>query len=248
MSSRTGHAGPPPRLRLRAGMTLLEVMVVMAILLVLTAVLLPAGRSVFELEQRQVARKLATTYERFHDEAVMRNRSFRITFFLDENRYVIEPGEAGALVAASPEDRERFEAAERAKLEYMSDEEKSAFLHRARQPFEALEQAGKMEVQLPDGVRLGGVYTPQYGRMVVPGEKPEGMEDDEDAKLRVRSYIMNNGFSEHTIIWIVDADDPEDGWTIEVEPLSGAVRLHGELLEPRDGFAWVPEEGPSLPN
>jgi hypothetical protein len=229
-------------------MTLLEVMVVMAILLVLTAVLLPAGRSVFELEQRHAARRLATIYERFHDEAVMRNRSFRISFYLDENRYVIEPGEAGALIAASPEDRERFEAAELAKMQYMSEEERTAFLNRERQPFEALEEAGKMEVQLPGGVRLGGVYTPQYGRMVVPGEKLEGMGDDEDAKLRVLTYIMNNGFSEHTLVWIVDADDPEDGWTVEIEPLSGAVRVHGELVDPRDSFGWVPEEGPSLPN
>jgi prepilin-type N-terminal cleavage/methylation domain-containing protein len=230
----------------RRGMSLLEVMVVMAILLVMTAILVPAGRSVFQLEQRGAARKLATVFERFHDEAVMRNRSYRVTFYLDENRYVIESGEAGALVAASPEDRERFEAATLEKLQYMSEEEQKAFLHRERQPFESMEAAGKMEIELPGGVRLGGVYTPQYGHVVVPGEKLEGMEGDEDSKLRVQSYIMNNGFSEHTIVWIVDADDPEDGWTVEVEPLSGVVRLHGDLIDPRDGFAWVPEDGPSL--
>lgn len=228
-------------------MTLLEVMVVMAILLVLTAVLLPAGRSVFQLEQRGAARKLATVYERFHDEAVMRNRTFRISFFLDENRYVIEAGEPGALVAASPEAREQHEEMERQKMRYMSEEEKAAYLHRERQPFESLAEGGKMEVHLPPTVRLGGVYTPQYGHLVVPGEKLEGMDDDEDAKLRVVSYIMNNGFSEHTIIWLLDANDPEEGWTVEVEPLSGVVKMHGELLDPRDGYSWVPEEGPSLP-
>ena len=105
-----------------------------------------------------------------------------------------------------------------------------------------------MEVELPNGVRLGGVYTPQYGHVVVPGDKLESMEGDEDSKLAVQAYIMNNGFSEHTIVWIVDESDPEDGWTVEVEPLSGVVRLHGELLDPKDGFDWVPEQGPSLAN
>ena len=48
MRIRSGHRSA------QRGMTLLEVMVVMVILLVLTAVLLPAGRSVFQLEQRGV--------------------------------------------------------------------------------------------------------------------------------------------------------------------------------------------------
>lgn len=236
--------------RSRRGMTLLEIMVVIAIMLALLAIVSYGARSLLDVDKRAAAKKLSAVYERFHDEAIMRNRTYRITYFLDEGRYVIESGEPGALVAASPEDRERYEAEVKKKLEYLDEEEKAKFLHRSRQPFSALEEAGKMEVELPAGVRFGGVYTPQYGKMIRPGDKLEGMEaddDDEAERLKVFSYVMNNGFSEHTIVWIVDANDPTDGYTVEVEPLSGVARLTGDLVDPLDGYGWIPESGPSLP-
>jgi hypothetical protein len=220
-------------------------MVVIAIILALTAVLLPTGRALFQLNQRAAARQIAMLYERLHDEAVMRDRSFRITWMLDENRYVIEPGEAGALIAAGPEERERYEAEVKSKLALMDKDQKHDWMMKNRQPFEIIEAAGKMEVELPGGVRLGGIYTPQYGRMIRPGDKLEGMEKDDP--LKVFSYVMNNGFIEHTLIWLVETSDPTDGWTVEVEPMSGSVKLIGELVNPEDAFAWLPQDPPTLP-
>jgi len=221
-------------------------MVVIAIILALTAVLLPTGRSLLQLNQRAEARKLAVLYERLHDEAVMRDRSFRITFLLDENKYVVEPGMPGALIAAGPEEREAHEAEVKAKLAMMNDKQKKDWLLQNRQPFEALQEDGKMEMELSSGVKLGGIYTPQYGTVVRPGDKLPGMEKDDP--LRVFTYIMSSGFIEHTLIWLVEADDPTDGWTVEIEPMSGSVKLFGELVDPKDEFAWLPDSPPSLPN
>ncbi len=230
----------------RRGISLMEVMVVIAIMLVLIAVMVPATRSLLELQQRSAGRKLAITYERLHDEAVMRNRSFRVVYYLDQDKYVVEAGEAGALLAATPEEREAYTREVQEKLEDMDDEEKRLWRMSKQQPFESLGADGRMEVQLPSGVKLGGVYTPQYGRMVRPGEKLEA--DGEEDDLKVMSYVLNNGFTEHTLVWLVDANDPDDGWTLEVEPLSGVVHLHGELIHIEDLRNEIPEEGPSLPN
>ncbi|MEZ4236786.1 MAG: type II secretion system protein [Myxococcota bacterium] len=230
----------------RRGMSLLEVMVAIAIMLGLIVIAVPATRSLFELQQRDAARKLAMQLERFHDEAVMRNRCFRFTFYLDENRYTIEPGEAGALISAGPEEREEYEASVQRKLALMDEEQRRAWKHSNRQPFEVLEVAGKMEVELPRSIRLGGFYSPQYGHMVKPGDVLPNQEKDQP--LKVYSYVMNTGLSEHTIIWLVSAKDPTSGYSVEVEPLSGVVRLHGDLVDPDDAFDFVPETGPSLPN
>ncbi len=116
-----------------------------------------------------------------------------------------------------------------------------------RQAFETLGKQGRTEVQLPGGVQIGGVYTPQYGRIVKPGDTLSE-QTDEDAPTEVYSYIMNNGFTEHTLVWLVKDNDPDDGWTVEVEPLSGRVHLHGELLDLYDVQKRIPDEGPSLPN
>jgi prepilin-type N-terminal cleavage/methylation domain-containing protein len=235
-----------PRSRDRRGVSLLEMMVVIAIVLAVTAVMVPVGRSLFDMNQRSAARKLALTIERLHDEAVMRNRTFRISFFLDENRYVIEAGEPEALIAAGPEEREQQEASLKAKLALMTEEERREWRHTVEQPFEALEVAGKMEIQMPNGVQLGGFYAPQYGEIIRPGQKLPGMEKED--KLQVDMFVMSNGYTEHTVIWLVDAKDPTDGWTVEVEPLSGIVNLRGELIDPRDKFGFVPETPPTLPN
>ena len=233
--------------RSRRGLSILEVMVVIAIMLALAAVLAPAARSVFQLDQRAAARKLAIAFERLQDEAVMRNLTFRVVFYLDQDRYVIESGEPGALIAASPDERADFEQELKDKMRHMDDAQKRAFLRARRQPFESLGQSGKMEVKLPAGVKLGGVYTPQYGHMVRPGEALEGASED-DKSTKVFSYVMNSGFSEHTLIWLVPHADADEGWTVEVEPLSGVVHLHGELVEVYDLREGIPDEGPSLPN
>lgn len=234
-----------PRAYDRRGVSLLEMMVVIAIVLAVTAVMVPVGRSLFDMNQRAAARKLALTIERLHDEAVMRNRTFRISFFLDENRYVIEAGEPEALIAAGPEEREQQEAALKSKLALMTEEERREWYHTVEQPFEALEVAGKMDIAMPNGVQLGGFYSPQYGEIIRPGQKLPGMEKED--KLQVDMFVMSNGYTEHTVIWLVDAKDPTDGWTVEVEPLSGIVNLKGELIDPRDKFGFVPTNPPSLP-
>ncbi len=225
-------------------MSLLEVMVVIAILLVLVAVMVPATNSLFQLEQRKAARDLALTYERLHDEAVMRNLTFRIVYYLNEGKYVVETGKPGGLIASGADERQRYEEELERKLRSMTEDERREWARKNEQPFEMLNKEGKMERILPGGVRFGGVYTPQYDEMV----EPDGKERKEDESPQVAySYIMSTGFAEHTVVWLADAADPEDGWTIEVEPLSGAVRLHGELIDWRDSFDFVPEEGPSLP-
>ena len=234
------------RLRDRRGMSLVEVMVVIAIVLLLVAVLVPSLRSLLGLKQREGARKLAATYERLHDEAIMRNLSFRVTYYLDEDKYTIEPGQPGALISATPDERRQFEDDLKSKLRFMTEEERAEWQRNAEQPFDALAGGQSITVQLPSGVKFGGFYTPQYGEMVHPGDKLESSEGSEDEPLKLYSYVMNTGYSEHTLVWLVSASNPDDGWTIEVEPLSGAVQMHGELLDPAD-FDWLPEEGPSLP-
>src|SRR5262249_30510735 len=157
------------------------------------------------LNQRAAARKLAMVIERLHDEAIMRNRTFRITFDLDDNKYTIEEGEPDALIAADPETREAYEASTKAKLALMTDEQKKEWYQTVEQPFELLEKAGSMDVSMPPGVRLGGFYSPQYGQIIRPGDRLPDMEKDD--KLTVQMFILNTGYIEHTVIWLVDHND-----------------------------------------
>ena len=60
------------------------------------------------------------------------------------------------------------------------------------------------------------------------------------------TYIFPNGTVEYTLIRIVSEDDPEEGYTIEVEPVSGRVNIMEEERRPEDATSWLPDEGPEL--
>lgn len=227
-------------------MSLLEVIVSIGVILLLFAMLAPSLSGFLALDVQSSASKLALTYGRLRDEAVMRNLTFRIVYYPNENRYVVEPGEPGALISASPERREAYEEEVRRKLSGMDEDEKKEWYRSRKQPFEVRPgQDGGLTVELPNGVAIGGVYTPQYGKFVRPGDVVGDADDDEPVK--VYSYVMNSGFTEHTLVQIVRASDPDDGFTIEVEPLSGVVKIHDEIIEIRDIRDDLPSEGPSLP-
>ncbi len=102
------------------------------------------------------------------------------------------------------------------------------------------------EQTLPDGIRFQFVYTPQYGEDgMMPN--PDGPSDDTEDDIIAYTYIFSDGTAEHTVIRIVDVDDEQDGYSLEVEPLSGVVRVTtDEIIKPSDSLSWIPDEGPPL--
>ena len=222
-------------------MSLMEVMVVLVIAIVLMGVLIPSLASFFMLDQRQAAKDLTVLYQQLHDEAVMRNVTFRVAYNLRQSTYEVQVGDPRALIHTTVEEREEYESRLKRRLELMSDEERQAYQSKLK-TFTQLDARFKSNFVLPSGTVFGGVYTPQYGEMV----KPSDLDEDDDGI--VYSYIFANGQSEHAVILLVTEGDEEDGFTIEVEPLSGAVKLHGEVIDWKDSQDFVPSEGPNLPS
>jgi type II secretory pathway pseudopilin PulG len=224
-------------------MTLLEIMVSLAIAVGVTVVAIPAIRTIFALEQHRAAKDLALLYQQLHDEAIMRNVTFRIGFNLSDNSYQVEAGDPRTLIFENSEEREEYRDVMRERIEATSDEE---IANRTKpKAFEKFNAAYSTKRSMPSGTIIAGVYTPQYEEMV----RPRKFDDDKEGGGNiVYAYIFASGFSEHTVVEITSEDDPTDGYTVEVEPLSGAVTLHSTLIDWEDSFDFVPEEGPSLSN
>jgi type II secretory pathway pseudopilin PulG len=225
-------------------MSLVELMVAMAIMLALTAVAVPSLAGIFQLRERKAAKQLVLTYQRLHDEAALRNRTFRLIYDLDADKMKIEVGEARAVIYTTAEQREKYEESERRKVAMMDDEE-LALYKGTKKPFDKLSANFKDEWELPNTLEFGGVYTPQYGKMMTREDLPD--EPDEGTRL-IYSYVFASGFTEHTVIWLTERKDPKAGWTVVVEPLSGVVHLHGELIDWEDTVGDLPDEGPDLPS
>jgi general secretion pathway protein H len=232
---------------MRKGVTLIEMMVVMAVMAVVIAVGAPVLSSVFDLQQRGAAKTLADAYRLLQTEAMLRNVTFRIAYNLDRSTWSVEVGDPSALIFTDPRSREEWEDEQQRKLKRFSKKEIAE-----GDANDILEQGGRfrgLEVPgfptkgvLPDSCRFAYVYTPQNGEPVTPSE--EMPEEAEDERI-VYSHVFPDGTMEFTVVRIVDVDDPADGYTVEVEPFSGQVRLETEESSIGASMSWIPSEAPT---
>ena len=237
----------------RRGMTLMEVMVTVAIILLIISVGIPSLAGLMALQQRGAVYEMATTFAYLRDEATLRNVTFRVVFNLDRGTYEVQAGSPDATIFASEEERIEWE-------EDLEDQ-LNRFTERQIAEGEAndlMDQTGRFQgledvtldtkVELPGGTRFAWVWTPQHEDPVVPLEVPpdEEDEDTEDDTI-VYAHIFPNGQMEPVVVRIVDEDDEEEGWTVIVEPLTGRIHLEDSMVEPEDLFDWLPDEGPEMP-
>ena len=254
---------------MRKGLTLIEIMVVMAIIAIVLAVGMPAISGVLALQQQSAITELSKTYVWLIDEAAMRNATFRIAYNLDRNTWKVEMGDPNTLVYGDPQSREEAEEKLAERMARFTEREKEAAAGgtqdlRGISGFsfggddeEAEEAAVKAqtweglddpmfttEQTLPYNAVIHYVWTPQYGEDGARGseEPPDDPEDDAIAY----TYIFPDGTAEHTVIRIITPGDEEDGWSIEVSPLTGEVSIHGDIVNPSESMSWLPEEGPDL--
>lgn len=231
---------------MRRGVSLIEMMVVMAVIAVVLGIGAPVLTSVFDLQQRGEAKALADTYKLLQTEAMLRNVTFRIAYNLDRSSYTIEVGDPGALIFSDPRERERFEDEQERQLKMFTDKEiekgeASDILERQGR-FSGLSVPGfPSGSTLPESCRFAYVYTPQYGEPVTPSKEPPETPAEEAV---VYSHIFPDGTMEFTVVRIVDVDDPADGYTVEVEPFSGEVKLETEETAIGADLAWIPAEAP----
>jgi type II secretory pathway pseudopilin PulG len=230
-------------------MTLIEVMVTVAIVLLILGVGIPSIAGLMALQQRGVVYELATTFAYLRDEATLRNVTFRIAFNLDAGTYEVQAGAPDATIFTTQEEREEWERELEDRLSRFTERE-----IKEGAADELMDQTGRFtgledvtldaKVELPGGSRYGWIWTPQYEEPVEPALEPP--EDPEDATV-VYAHIFPNGQMEPVVIRIVDVDDPDEGWTVIVEPLTGRIHLEDELVDPEDLFDWLPEDGPEMP-
>ena len=223
-------------------MTLIEVMVTVALLVVVAGILLFSMDRLFGLQQARAARQLGVTYELLHDQAILHNATFRIAYNLDESRYTIEVGDSNTLIYSDSDARERHEDELDRKLRMFTDEEQEEY-EAGQGKFATLSSVFDSEVELPGDTRFARIYTPQYGEWVE-------LDEDADGPTVVYSYIFPNGFAEPAVIQLArdgEEDDEDEGYTVWVESLSGRVHSEPGLVHWRDVEADVPSDGPELP-
>lgn len=228
--------------------TVIELVIVLAVLAVIAAISVPALSSILSIEQHSAIKEMGQTLTWLQEEAALRNVAFRMEINLDRSTWKVEQGDPTSLIFATPEEAEEFREEQKDKMKRFTKrqaEENNINLDEDPSKFDSIEDPMfTTGAELPSGLVFDFVYTPQYGDDgVEPNpELPDEPEDEAIAYI----HIFPDGTAEHAVIRIINIDDEEDGYSLEMEPMGGGIRLTDEIVDPQDSLSWLPDEGPSF--
>ncbi len=237
-------------MRYRRGLTLAELMITVVVLGLIAVLGVPILSSITAVKEKSAVKEIGQTYLWLLEEASVRNVVFRIKFNLDQGSWKVEVADPNTMVFSSPEAAEEFqERVEDDRTELpeafaqSSDEDDDTIdLRNAGKRFEGLEsEIFTTEQSLPEGLIFDFIYTPQYGE---DGLRSDSEESDED--VIGYSHIFPNNTAEHTVIRIVNINDVNDGYSLEIEPMTGNIRITPDIITPEDSLSWIPDEGPTI--
>lgn len=206
-------AGPEPA-RARAGFTLVELLIVIALAALLATAAAPAVASITGANARKAAGEMAGAMRWLFDTAALRHTTCRLALDLDHGAFwaeCVDPARSGgrgpALGGREDEDAlaERF------------PDERSREVRRllARTPFGVYADRTVKRRELPGGAALAEVWTPRVER---PAEKGTAYV-----------YFFPQGEAEAARVVVGDGDHL---YTVTLEPLTGRARVVAGKPEP----------------
>lgn len=197
-----------PKISTKSGFTLLEILIVMAILGVLVAFGLPKFKNPKDNIKAVVA-KMSTLTREIRHQARIKRRTYRLVLKMNggnssvKDSYWVESAEANTLIPS----KETLES-----LKKKSEEEKPPAA------FQKAENLVKGERELPSGLFIGSVETTSSDQAAVEGE--------------AYVYFTQEGLVEKSMIQITNRDKLT--WTLIINPLTGHVDVVEKAMRLKD--------------
>ena len=227
-----------------AGMTLIEIMVVVAIMALASGAAIFSLRSAGRASLRGTASQLAAGIRYCYDRSITTNSYYRLVLDFDTNTYWPERSEDRVLLGR---DKEKApgkgvafdqEAADK-RRDVKADEDDARMRERGqglgialeppprprRAKFQTFSDAAVKKVQLK-GVRLFDVYTPR--------------QKEPYKKGKAYLYFFPDGHTERALVRI---SQDEDFFSLLVSPLTGRVDVKAGRVEPERDFDTKGVEG-----
>ncbi len=203
----------PRRRRSARGLTLLEVIVVLAILVLAIGVAIGGFSRVDAIKLRTETNKIAAAIRHTFNRAAAHGLYMRMVFDLDAEAYWVEASDQPVFLSK----KKVAEGAEAGNVDEASGEDTDGVLVERRQRFQ--EDGVIPRKQLAGGMDIAGVLTTGQTDMFRTG--------------KAYLYFFPDGRVEPAIIYTHDQD--ETWYTLQVQPFTGRVqRSPGKIDPPRD--------------
>ena len=247
MTERRTYAAPAPARPGDAGVTLIELMVVMVLIALLVGSAAASIRSLAKSDLRSSASKMAGAVRYLFDRASTTGKVHRLVLDIDKGRYWAEVTDDRFIMAGGRETEESRQkeatklakeaeeaqkrAEEKAGLEEMQARYKPEPFRPKRAQFGAFKEMAIRPVDL-NGARIADVYTP---RLAEPLDVGQGY-----------IYFFPLGMTEAAIVHLTDKKR-ESFYSLVVHPLTGRVQIKNSYIEPPLQKQYDDEEREIIP-
>ena len=197
--------------KLAPGFTLIELMVVVAIIGLVSVVVMPRIGGYFKLTLESATRELATTIKETYNSTIISGKVNRLVYDFKERQYWVETGPANALLDTK-ESKERD--ARRKRFTKATDKPPAS-------EFTLNKRVTRKKASLPIGVEFEDVFTQQS---TVPIK--EGL---------AYTHFFPNGLAEQTIVHLKDTS--EHFASLVISPMMGrsdVYQRHVDIKEVED--------------
>jgi prepilin-type N-terminal cleavage/methylation domain-containing protein len=194
------------------GFTLVELLVVIALIGLVTLVSLPTVSSMFQVSLGAASRELATTIKEAYNSSMITGKVHRVAYDLKEHQYWVESGPTTTLLDTEAT-REKEERRKKFKTSIDAGEAPSS-------PFAIDKSVTRSKKSLPRGVEFEDVLSER-------GKEPV-------AEGTAYTHIFPSGITERTLIHLKDTQKHQ--LSLVIETITGKTRMLNGHLSEREAF------------
>lgn len=197
----------------RGGFSLIEMLVVVALIALVTTFALPSVTSYFQVSLTTATREIAGTVKETFNSTVVTGKVHRLVYDIRKSQYWVESGPANTLLDTQ-ETREKEER--RKKFASLSEQEKEP-----PSAFHLEKTVTRKKVSLPRGVTFEDIFTQQGTEPITDGT--------------VYTHFFPHGVTEETVIHLTDQS--KHRVSLVISPLIGQTDLYEKYVTAKEVFS-----------